>query len=142
MGAAAFSAMFSTCITVLDGYARSLDRAWAAAMDAPRSVAKHRGAVVLVAGGALGIVLAFRGQLKVLVDLATTLSFLVAPLIAWWNLKLVTSDQMPAEARPPKWLQGLGVARIGLPHRVWRGVRLGQPSFLRPSTSSFTLPMR
>jgi len=105
MGAAAFSAMFSTCITVLDGYARSLDRAWAAAMDAPRSVAKHRGAVVLVAGGALGIVLAFRGQLKVLVDLATTLSFLVAPLIAWWNLKLVTSDQMPAEARPPKWLQ-------------------------------------
>ena len=105
MGAAAFSAMFSTCITVLDGYARSLDRAWAAATDAPRSVAKHRGALVLVAGGALGIVLAFRGQLKVLVDLATTLSFLVAPLIAWWNLKLVTSDQMPTEARPPKWLQ-------------------------------------
>ena len=31
MGAAAFSAMFLTCITVLDSYARSLDRAWAAA---------------------------------------------------------------------------------------------------------------
>ena len=105
MGAAAFSAMFSTCITVLDGYARSLDRAWAAAIDTPRNIAKHRWAVVLVAGGALGIVLFFRGQLKVLVDLATTLSFLVAPVIAWWNLRLVTSERMPADARPPRWLQ-------------------------------------
>ena len=61
--------------------------------------------MVLVAGGALGIVLVFRGQLKVLVDLATTLSFLVAPVIAWWNLRLVTSERMPADARPPRWLQ-------------------------------------
>ena len=37
MGAAAFSAMFSTCITVLDGYARSLDRAWAAATSTPEA---------------------------------------------------------------------------------------------------------
>ena len=36
MGAAAFSAMFSTCITVLDGYARSLDRAWAVATQTDR----------------------------------------------------------------------------------------------------------
>ena len=100
MGAAAFSAMFSTCITVLDGYARSLDRAWAAATDSARSPALHRAALLLVAGGGLAIVLAFRGQLKGLVDLATTLSFLVAPIIAWCNLRLVTSEAFPREARP------------------------------------------
>lgn len=112
MGAAAFSAMFSTCITVLDGYARSLDRAWAAATSTPRSERLQRAALLLVAGGGLGIVLAFQGQLKVLVDLATTLSFLVAPIIAWWNLRLVTSDHFPEEAKPGKGLQG--AAWLGL----------------------------
>ena len=112
MGAAAFSAMFSTCITVLDGYARSLDRAWAAATSTPRSERLQRAALLLVAGGGLGIVLAFQGQLKVLVDLATTLSFLVAPIIAWWNLRLVTSDHFPVEAKPGKGLQG--AAWLGL----------------------------
>jgi len=112
MGAAAFSAMFSTCITVLDGYARSLDRAWAAATSIPRIERLQRAALLLVAGGGLGIVLAFQGQLKVLVDLATTLSFLVAPIIAWWNLRLVTSDHFPVEAKPGKGLQG--AAWLGL----------------------------
>ena len=105
MGAAAFSAMFSTCITVMDGYARSLDRAWAAATQADRNAMRHRLALVLVALGALLVVLAFRGQLKTLVDLATTLSFLVAPVIAFWNLRLVTRDDFPTEAKPGRALQ-------------------------------------
>ena len=105
MGAAAFSAMFSTCITVMDGYARSLNRAWAAATQSERSPQRHRLALVLVALGGLAIVLAFRGQLKTLVDLATTLSFLVAPVIAFWNLRLVTRDDFPAEAKPGLVLQ-------------------------------------
>ena len=105
MGAAAFSAMFSTCITVMDGYARSLNRAWAAATQSERTPQRHRLALVLVALGGLAIVLAFRGQLKTLVDLATTLSFLVAPVIAFWNLRLVTRNDFPAEAKPGRSLQ-------------------------------------
>ena len=105
MGAAAFSAMFSTCITVMDGYARSLNRAWAAATQTERTPQRHRLALVLVALGGLAIVLAFRGQLKTLVDLATTLSFLVAPVIAFWNLRLVTRNDFPAEAKPGRVLQ-------------------------------------
>ena len=105
MGAAAFSAMFSTCITVMDGYARSLNRAWAAATQTERSPQRHRLALVLVALGGLAIVLAFRGQLKTLVDLATTLSFLVAPVIAFWNLRLVTRNDFPTEAKPGRVLQ-------------------------------------
>ena len=105
MGAAAFSAMFSTCITVMDGYARSLDRAWAVATQTDRNPMRHRLALVLVALGGLIVVLAFRGQLKTLVDLATTLSFLVAPVIAFWNLRLVTRDDFPADAKPGRALQ-------------------------------------
>lgn len=105
MGAAAFSAMFSTCIAVMDGYARSLGRAWAAATGTSRTPAQHRVALILVSLGGLGVVMAFKGQLKTLVDLATTLSFLVAPVIAYWNLRLVTREDFPPEARPGKGLQ-------------------------------------
>ena len=33
-------------------------------------------------------------------DLATTLSFLTAPVLAWLNYRAVTSDRMPEERRP------------------------------------------
>lgn len=105
MGAAAFSAMFSTCITVMDGYSRSLSRAWASVTQSPQRPEKQRLALAGIAIGGLVVVLAFKGQLKTLVDLATTLSFLVAPVIAFWNLKLVTRDDFPAEAKPGRALQ-------------------------------------
>ena len=44
-------------------------------------------------------------ELKPLVDLATTLSFLVAPVIAFWNLRLVTREDFPFEARPSQGMQ-------------------------------------
>ena len=47
----------------------------------------------------------FSGQIKQLVDLATTLSFLVAPLVAFWNLRLVTRPDFPKDARPGRGLQ-------------------------------------
>ena len=90
MGAAAFSAMLGTCIAVMDGYARSLNRAFAAAMNTTPRDEHHRRALVLVAAGGLCLVLGYSGQIKLLVDIATTLSFLVAPVIAFWNLRLVT----------------------------------------------------
>ena len=105
MAAAAFSAMFSTCIAVMDGYARSLDRAWAAATQSPRNPKLYRVTLISIALGGLSVVLAFKGQLKPLVDLATTLSFLVAPVIAYWNLRLVTREDFPCEARPSQGMQ-------------------------------------
>lgn len=104
MAATAFSAMFSTFLTVVDGYARSLDRAWATANGAPRTIQKHRIALWILSLGGLTLVLAFQGQLKSLVDLATTLSFLIAPVIARWNYKLVNSRAFPTDARPSRLL--------------------------------------
>ncbi|MDR9374917.1 MAG: divalent metal cation transporter, partial [Schleiferiaceae bacterium] len=51
-------------------------------------------------------------SLKELVDVATTISFLVAPLIATVNLRLVTSRHMPAAGQPPRWLRWLSYAGI------------------------------
>ena len=100
MGLAAFSAMLGTCLAVLDGYGRRLSRAWAAARGTEASRRTEAWALVLVAAGGLGIVLQFAGQIKLLVDIATTLSFVVAPVIAWWNLRLVTRNTLDAEGQP------------------------------------------
>ena len=62
-------------------------------------------ALLTVAAGGLAIVVMFSGQIKQLVDLATTLSFLVAPLVAFWNLRLVTRSDFPVDARPGRGLQ-------------------------------------
>ena len=102
MGMAAFCAMLSTCIAVLDGYARALNHSWATARGSQPSEAMQRGALVLNAGGGLAILLVFSGQIKPLLDLATTLSFLVAPVIAYWNLTLVTRPDF--EGRPGRGL--------------------------------------
>ncbi|MDA0728558.1 MAG: divalent metal cation transporter [Bacteroidetes bacterium] len=104
MGLAAFSAMLGTCIAVLDGYGRSLSRAWAATRNSPPSSDHQTRALMGVALGGLAIVLLFAGSMKLLVDVATTLSFLVAPAIAWWNVKLVTAKQFPQSAKPGRFL--------------------------------------
>jgi len=40
-----------------------------------------------------------------MIDLATSLSFLTAPALAFINYKLVMASFFPDESRPPKWLQ-------------------------------------
>ena len=52
--------------------------------------------------GASIIVSQFKGDLKAMVDFATKISFVVAPLMAWLNLKLVCSDHMKDEHKPSK----------------------------------------
>ena len=61
-------------------------------------------ALALLAAGALLLILAFPSNITVLVDVATTLSFLVAPAIGVANLVLVTRRVKEA-ARPSRWLQ-------------------------------------
>lgn len=42
-----------------------------------------------------------------MVDLATSLSFLTAPVLAVFNYMVITGNEMPAEALPPPWLKWL-----------------------------------
>jgi Mn2+/Fe2+ NRAMP family transporter len=45
--------------------------------------------------------------LRNIVNTATIISFLIAPLVAYLNFKIVTDEQMPVEARPGLFLRGL-----------------------------------
>lgn len=114
IAAAAFSAMLGTCIACLDGYARSLARSISTLRNGTtQAELKHeRWSLIVLTVGALSLILAFPNDIRVLVDLATTLSFIVAPLIALANLYLVTRKEFPKDARPPRWL--LALAIIGL----------------------------
>ncbi|TVR39842.1 MAG: divalent metal cation transporter [Cryomorphaceae bacterium] len=116
---AAFSIMFGTVIGVLDGFARALERTLWLLADSPELQNRmHKGRKVYVIGlltialGAFGVIAWFGNQLKALVDVATTLSFLVAPLIAIVNLRLVTRADFPYEARPGLTMRLLSYAGI------------------------------
>ncbi|WP_240901311.1 Nramp family divalent metal transporter [Thioalkalivibrio sp. XN279] len=117
---AALSTMFSTTLAVADAYPRVLaailDAAAARVDDAGDARPPRRGpylaGVGVVSGGAL-LVLVFAGEgFTRLIDFATTLSFVAAPLIAWITLRAVTAPHVPQEARPGPALRTL--AWVGL----------------------------
>lgn len=104
VAAAAFTAMLGTIVACLDGYARALSASWASVRGATEDERHETVALAALAAGALLLILAFPSNITVLVDVATTLSFLVAPAIGVANLVLVTRRVKEA-ARPPMWLQ-------------------------------------
>ncbi|MDG1333134.1 MAG: divalent metal cation transporter [Crocinitomicaceae bacterium] len=107
---AGFSIMFGTCITVFDGYARSIERSsillFQEKVEEKSSSSKvYIASLLMVALGSFGIIFFLGKQLKSLVDLATTMSFMIAPVIAIVNYKLVTSSHVKPEDQPKLWLR-------------------------------------
>lgn len=105
---AGFSIMFGTCITVFDGYGRALERSSILLFQKSEETQSNRvyiWSILIVALGSFGIIFFFGKHLKNLVDLATTLSFLIAPVIAIVNYRLVTSDHVKKEDQPRLWLR-------------------------------------
>lgn len=113
IAASAFSVMFSTTLVVLDGYARAMERTCALLfLSGHRSRRMYTLWVVVSALGAYWMIAQFVTSFTTLVDLATVISFLVAPILAAANYKLVVGPYMPPDARPPDWLRRLGVLGI------------------------------
>ncbi|WP_242158506.1 NRAMP family divalent metal transporter [Aestuariivivens sediminis] len=91
---ASFSIMFGTCIGAFDGYARTLHRTTAILF---RGIENQENgsrkiyiiSLIILAIGSFMVNAFFSGQFKILIDLATTISFLIAPLVAIANFKLV-----------------------------------------------------
>lgn len=112
---AAFTTMFSTTLTVADAFPRVLARA--GGIVAPRLAGDREDSLywiwmMVLTAGSLTIIFVFSNRMLDLVDLATTLSFLTAPVLSWLNLRAVTGPHMPEGTAPPPWLRGL--AWIGL----------------------------
>lgn len=113
IAASAFSVMFSTTLVVLDGYARAMERTCVLLfLSGHRSRRMYTLWVVVSALGAYWMIVQFVTSFTTLVDLATIISFLVAPILAAANYKLVVGTYMPPDARPPDWLRRLGVLGI------------------------------
>jgi len=66
----------------------------------------------VIAIGALAIILQFENNLKQLVDFATVMSFLIAPVIAVFNFRLVTGKFLDKASQPSVLLKILSFAGI------------------------------
>jgi len=118
ISSAAFSVMFGTIIAVFDGYSRSLSRTvellFKQNNSKPKSQFKKMYLIfifVLVVG-ALFVIILFENKLKELVDFATIVSFLIAPVIAIFNFKLVSGKYLDKQSQPAIWLKILSFIGI------------------------------
>ncbi len=111
----AFATMFSTCMTAHDAISRvSLD---ILGLLSPKkrdfSGRKYYAVgIILLAIVNYMVVSLFSANMGLLVALATFISFVLAPIIGYMNLKNVMSDDLPQASRPGKHLQRLTYAGI------------------------------
>ena len=118
IAAASFAVMFGTILAVFDGYSRSLQRTVELIFTKKEEVlrTKFRSFYVLflfvLFAGSLIVVLQFAGNLREIVDFATVLSFMIAPIIAIFNFRLVTGKYFDKNMQPSVWLKVLSFAGI------------------------------
>lgn len=104
----AFTAMFSTTLTVTDAYPRTIS--YILNLNKPKEtkppLAKsYRGTLVIISAISVLVLYLAGSQFIFMVDLATTMSFLSGPVFAYINYKLIFSDHFPEEQKPAKWLK-------------------------------------
>ncbi|MBT8320225.1 MAG: divalent metal cation transporter [Eudoraea sp.] len=111
----AFATMFSTCMTAHDAISRvSIDIiGYLTPENKDFSRRRHYAAgVIVLALVNFVVVTVFSANMGILVSLATFISFVLAPVVGYMNLKNVMSHDLPREYWPKKWLQGLTFAGI------------------------------
>lgn len=111
----AFATMFSTCMTAHDAIARVSIDVLEYLRPTRRQFGKrwHYAVAILVLTGVNFLVLtAFGANMGHLVALATFISFVMAPLVGYMNLKNVTGDDMPDTSKPGRALRVLTYAGI------------------------------
>lgn len=114
----AFTVMFRTILTVFDGYSRSLKRTVELIFIERDDKISAKSRVLdvffllVLAVVSLVIIFQFEDNLKELVDFATALSFVIAPVIAIFNFRLVTGKFLDKNSQPSKYLKVLSIASI------------------------------
>ncbi len=118
IAASAFTVMFGTIIAVFDGYSRSLQRTIELIFTKKEEKIRTKFRtlyvtfLILISAGSLVVIFQFGNNLKELVDFATVLSFVIAPIIAIFNFRLVTGKFLDKENQPSVLLKILSVAGI------------------------------
>ncbi len=116
----AFATMFSTCMTAHDAISRvSIDiigHLGPEGKDFSRKRHYATGVIVLALVNFI-VVSAFSANMGFLVALATFVSFVLAPIVGYMNIRNVMSHDLPKKYRPRPWLQWLtylGIIFLGL----------------------------
>jgi len=118
---AAFTTMFSTMLTVTDGFPRALQlvaRRFRTAEDRDEVMERTGNSwdywvwMALLCAGGMIVIAFYLKSLKALVDLATTLSFATGPFLGILTYRAIMSYAVPAEFRPKPWLRALAVLAI------------------------------
>lgn len=110
----AFTTMFSTTLTVTDAYPRVMQEVVSVIKPSQEKNSKlnYKILIIAISLGSL-LILYFAGsRFTFLIDLATTVSFLTAPVLAFINYRLVMASHFPKEQQPPTWLRILSWAGI------------------------------
>jgi len=127
---AAFTTMFSTTLTVTDAFPRVLRRTTEILLpnqlDNKKTDWLYWVWMAIVLSGGLIVIAFFLKSMTLLVDLATTLSFLTAPVLAYINYRVVTGEWMPEEHRPSRrmrilsWCGIVFLSGFGILFLIWR----------------------
>ncbi len=104
----AFTAMFSTTLTVTDAYPRTIS--YILNLNYPKDskptfTKSYRGTLIIISAISVLVLYLAGSQFIFMVDLATTMSFLSGPVFAYINYKLIFSDHFPEDQKPATWLK-------------------------------------
>ncbi|WP_223274564.1 Nramp family divalent metal transporter [Salibacter halophilus] len=102
IGTAALTTMFSTSLTVMDGFTRVMVPLSNKLVNQKqlKHKAHYRFWLIILVLGAAQIVIFFVTNMHSLVDLATTISFVTAPIIAILNYSVINSKDVKKHLRP------------------------------------------
>ena len=109
-----FSIMFGTCIAVFDGYGRALKRTLELLFpNLTRNYKLYNLNIIILIVGSFLIIWKYEstGDFGVLVNFATAISFIVAPIIAIFNYVIVKSH-LEKPFQPSSWLEYLSILGI------------------------------
>ena len=134
---AAFTTMYSTTLTCIDAYPRVLQQLTGALIpSAKKDVVEKPGIywfwLVIMVAGSLAFITFLADSMQFMVDVATTLSFITAPVIAYLNYRVVTDRHMPEEHRPGRLMRissWIGIIFFALFTLFWMTWRLSEGSF-------------
>ncbi|MBN2236015.1 MAG: Nramp family divalent metal transporter [Bacteroidales bacterium] len=106
---AALTTMFSTTVTVLDAYPRVMQPTFEILF--PTLKPKNENSqipyttwMLITISGTMALLVYFGQSMRFMVDLATTISFVAAPILAILNYLAVTNKDFPQDSKPKKWL--------------------------------------
>ncbi len=109
----AFTTMFSTTLTCLDAFPKVLRKSFSIISPKKNEEKDYETTFLFfVIFGTLVTIFYIGEKMKYLVDLATILSFMTAPFLAYLNYKLIFNPNFPERYKPNLYLKMLSIAGL------------------------------